>query len=141
VVVCLAVLTIPFIKFFSQIKNSTNLDSLQPGNNQIGAGDTNTTNTNNDSTQSSKITLTTTEVAKHNTADDCWLIINDSVYDVSSYVQYHPGGLAMVPYCGREATNAFNTKGGQGNPIQVAPPIFWPTICSVQWAPRSPLRP
>ena len=60
--------------------------------------------------------LDTTEVAKHNTTGDCWLIINNKVYSVSSYLSSHPGGVsAITAYCGRDATAAFNTKGGTGH--------------------------
>jgi hypothetical protein len=62
-------------------------------------------------------TVTASEVAQHNTAKDCWIIISNKVYDVSSYLRSHPGGEgAITPYCGKEATRAFETKdlGGAG---------------------------
>jgi cytochrome b involved in lipid metabolism len=55
------------------------------------------------------------EVAKHNKPTDCWLIISADVYDVSTYLEFHPGGAdIIIPYCGRDATQAFNTQGGRG---------------------------
>ncbi len=55
--------------------------------------------------------LSSKEVAKHNSSGDCWLIIDGKVYDVSSYIDYHPGGPeAIIPYCGKDATRAFQTK-------------------------------
>lgn len=54
---------------------------------------------------------TLSEVAKHATSDDCWLIINSRVYDVSSFLGQHPGGaFTIIPYCGKEATRAFDTQ-------------------------------
>ena len=53
------------------------------------------------------------EVAKHNTPTNCWLIINNKIYDVSQYLKFnlHPGENATItPYCGKEATTAFDTK-------------------------------
>lgn len=47
------------------------------------------------------------EVAKHNTASDCWLIINDRVYDVTKAVGPHPGGQAILAGCGKNATEMF----------------------------------
>lgn len=59
--------------------------------------------------------LTVAAVATHNSQSDCWLNINGNVYDVTQYIPYHPGGVAqIVNSCGKESTNAFNTKGGGG---------------------------
>lgn len=56
-------------------------------------------------------TLTLSEVQKHNTQSDCWIIINNKVYDLTSYFGIHPGGNSVIaPYCGTDGTNAFNTK-------------------------------
>lgn len=61
-------------------------------------------------------TITTTEVAKHNTATDCWEIVNNKVYNVTSAISVHPGGAeAIINLCGKDATTAFNTKGGKGS--------------------------
>ncbi|VVC00016.1 Cytochrome b5-like Heme/Steroid binding domain protein [uncultured archaeon] len=60
-----------------------------------------------------QITLSAAEVAKHSSKGDCWMTINGNVYDLSSFTT-HPGGDAYVPYCGTEATAAFETKGGTG---------------------------
>lgn len=54
------------------------------------------------------------EVAKHNSRDDCWIIINGKIYNVTNYIDNHPGGSILGNFCGQEATNAFNTKGGRG---------------------------
>ena len=36
---------------------------------------------------------TTAEVLQHNKEDDCWLIIDGSVYDVTRWIPRHPGAL------------------------------------------------
>jgi cytochrome b involved in lipid metabolism len=62
------------------------------------------------------VILNSKEVAKHNTNADCWLIINNKVYNVSDYASSHPGGARnILNYCGKEATEAFDTKGGRGD--------------------------
>jgi nitrate reductase (NAD(P)H) len=32
------------------------------------------------------------EIQKHDKMDDAWLIINNKVYDVTSVLDWHPGG-------------------------------------------------
>ncbi len=55
-------------------------------------------------------------VAQHSTASDCWFIISGKVYDVTSYIPYHPGGQgSIVSYCGRDATAAFGGIGHSSN--------------------------
>jgi cytochrome b involved in lipid metabolism len=60
------------------------------------------------------ITLSLTEVATHNTAADCWVVIASKVYDVTRYISAHPGGSVILEGCGKEATTLFDTKGGLG---------------------------
>lgn len=49
------------------------------------------------------------EVQKHNTKEDCWVIIHDKAYDVSDFVDEHPGGSAIIlKYAGKNATKAFD---------------------------------
>ncbi len=60
--------------------------------------------------------LTMEELALHDSQSDCWLLIEGNVYDVTSYISVHPGGISMITNnCGKESTLAFNTKGGSGD--------------------------
>lgn len=36
---------------------------------------------------------TTAEVSKHNTPNDCWIIINNKVIDATQFLSDHPGRL------------------------------------------------
>ncbi|GLB36281.1 putative cytochrome b5 family protein [Lyophyllum shimeji] len=48
------------------------------------------------------------EVAKHNSADSCWVIIKNKVYDVTEFLNEHPGGSGIIlKYAGRDATRAY----------------------------------
>nr|GME03435.1 cytochrome B5-like protein [Ipomoea batatas] len=47
------------------------------------------------------------EVALHNKRTDCWIIIKDKVFDVTSYVEEHPGGDAILAHAGDDSTEGF----------------------------------
>lgn len=52
------------------------------------------------------------EVLKHNTKDDLWLIIHGNVYDVTKFIDEHPGGEeVLVDVGGTDATDAFEDIG------------------------------
>jgi cytochrome b involved in lipid metabolism len=68
----------------------------------------------NNATVASNTKLNIAEVAKHNQTSDCYMVINNKVYNLSDYASSHPGGTRMIQnYCGKEATQAFDTKGGR----------------------------
>lgn len=42
---------------------------------------------------------TAEEVAKHNKPDDCWVIINEQVLNVTDFLPDHPGGKNAILLC------------------------------------------
>jgi cytochrome b5 len=52
------------------------------------------------------------EIATHNTADNLWLIVEGKVYDVTSFLEKHPGGQKpFLNYAGKDATERFKVIG------------------------------
>lgn len=48
------------------------------------------------------------EVAKHNTSKSCYIVLQGTVYDVTSYLEEHPGGAAiLLSNAGQDATAEF----------------------------------
>jgi len=47
------------------------------------------------------------DVTKHNSREDCWMIINGKVYDVTTWIDKHPGGDIILSYAGLDATDVF----------------------------------
>eukprot|EP01126_Amoeba_proteus_P062689 TRINITY_DN8568_c0_g1_i7.p1 TRINITY_DN8568_c0_g1~~TRINITY_DN8568_c0_g1_i7.p1 ORF type:complete len:265 (+),score=62.33 TRINITY_DN8568_c0_g1_i7:512-1306(+) len=47
------------------------------------------------------------EVSKHSTPKDCWMVISGKVYNVSKFVDEHPGGEIILEGAGKDATQLF----------------------------------
>lgn len=111
--------------------------SMQPDNNQETTSQAQVTNPNDDTSKENveetnvepsnsenteavgstkeNNTFTRQEVATHSTADDCWVIIEGQVYDLSGFDQQHPGGSQPITSsCGGNATTLFQTRSGMG---------------------------
>jgi len=50
------------------------------------------------------------DVAKHGEKTDCWMAINGSVYDVTPFIDNHPGGAIIATGCGKDASILFNLR-------------------------------
>uniref|UniRef100_A0A7C9DYF6 Cytochrome b5 heme-binding domain-containing protein n=1 Tax=Opuntia streptacantha TaxID=393608 RepID=A0A7C9DYF6_OPUST len=52
------------------------------------------------------------EAAQHNTKDDCWVVIDGKVYDVTPYLDEHPGGDdVLLTATGKDAQEEFEDAG------------------------------
>lgn len=72
-------------------------------------------------TDSSSDIFTMDEVSTHNSQSDCWMVIDGSVYDMTSYLPRHPGGIEQISAgCGIDASQLFATQGGEGSHSQNA---------------------
>ena len=66
---------------------------------------------------SQKDVYTLEEVAKHDNKNDCWMVIDGKVYDVTEFISAHPGGSAILQGCGTDATQLYETRPmGSGTP-------------------------
>ncbi len=67
------------------------------------------------------ISLSVAEIKTHDNKSDCWSIVNANVYNLTSYVQNHPGGAAVIAnICGKDGTKSFtNQHNTQGKPNNV----------------------
>lgn len=65
--------------------------------------------------QSGATSFTFAQVAAHNSAKSCYTLIRGSVYDVTTYITQHPGGVQKIlGICGKDGTSAFvDQHGGQ----------------------------
>lgn len=56
--------------------------------------------------------FTRSEVAEHNSNGSCWVIIGNRVYDVTKFLDEHPGGCeVLLEKAGEDRTEAFEDIG------------------------------
>jgi cytochrome b5 len=56
--------------------------------------------------------VTYEQCSAHNSAKDCWIVIAGKVYDVTEYLDEHPGGEDLIlQLAGRDATLDFEDAG------------------------------
>lgn len=95
-----------------EVKPQTDLSALLVGPFGAAAGDAGLSPT---------ATLSSEEVLKHSTGQDCWSVINGQVYDLTSYVSDHPGGADLInAICGKDGSAAFSGEhAGQQKPENI----------------------
>ncbi len=78
------------------------------------------TATSSVSTATSSGSYSMADVATHSTAQSCWTAIRGQAYDLTAWINKHPGGAsAILSLCGKDGTVAFtNQHGGQPRPEQ-----------------------
>ncbi|XP_043275079.1 cytochrome b5 isoform X2 [Venturia canescens] len=68
--------------------------------------------------------FTRAEVAKHNDSKECWLIIHNSVYNVTAFLNEHPGGEeVLLEQAGNDATETFEDVGHSSDARQMMEPF------------------
>jgi cytochrome b involved in lipid metabolism len=51
------------------------------------------------------------QVAANNSAASCWSVIDDNVYNLTVWINSHPGGIgAILSLCGKDGTSAFKAQ-------------------------------
>ena len=54
--------------------------------------------------------LSAVQVAEHNSRASCWIIVSGHVYDVTDFLEQHPGGAAVIlQYAGKDATEEYES--------------------------------
>lgn len=70
---------------------------------------------------SSAQSYTLADIAPHKDAKSCWVAVDGSVYDLTSFVGQHEGGdIAILSLCGRDGSADFHEQHGMGGREQQA---------------------
>jgi cytochrome b involved in lipid metabolism len=65
-----------------------------------------------DNTNKECTVMSLEEVGKHTSVNDCWVLLHGVVYDVSKYLDEHPGGPEIIQdVAGTDATEEFEDIG------------------------------
>jgi cytochrome b involved in lipid metabolism len=59
---------------------------------------------------SSTKAYTLTDIASHNSAASCWTAVNGYVYDVTTFINSHPGGKIILKACGTDGSALYNRE-------------------------------
>ncbi|GAA5852663.1 hypothetical protein JCM8547_002581 [Rhodosporidiobolus lusitaniae] len=52
--------------------------------------------------------LTLKEIASHNTAESAWVVVDGGIYDVTEFLEDHPGGKkVLLKACGKDSSKQF----------------------------------
>ena len=71
-------------------------------------------------------TISMQEVERHNSPDDCWVVINGKVYDLSTFQKTHPGGSNIITdHAGKDVSNLFNAV----HPKDIVQKLLSPEAC------------
>lgn len=55
-------------------------------------------------------TVSGDELASHNTRESCWIAINGTIWDVTTFIDQHPGGASLIlKVAGQDATEQYET--------------------------------
>ncbi|KIW75568.1 hypothetical protein Z517_10310 [Fonsecaea pedrosoi CBS 271.37] len=53
--------------------------------------------------------ISVSEISAHSTDTDCWIVVDDQIWDITKFAPEHPGGPGIIyKYAGRDATQAYN---------------------------------
>lgn len=67
------------------------------------------------------------EVARHNAKNDCWCVIHGKVYNLTNFLDKHPGGGSIiVKFAGKDATAAFDAA---GHPTDIVSQLGLDSLC------------
>ncbi|KAJ4375341.1 hypothetical protein N0V83_002427 [Neocucurbitaria cava] len=74
-------------------------------------------------------TVTRWETSRHNSKDSCWIILHGFVYDVTDFLDSHPGGKqTILEHAGYDATEAFEPFHSRDTLEKYLKPSFRPRV-------------
>ncbi|WVQ62991.1 uncharacterized protein L199_001140 [Kwoniella botswanensis] len=65
------------------------------------------------------------QLKEHNTRESLWMLLHDKVYDITAFMDEHPGGdEVLIEEAGRDATEAFEDVGHSDEAREMLPKML-----------------
>jgi len=110
-VVVLIVLMIPAYFYWKGQSRNAQTATVQD---QVTSQSSDEKNNSEHDAQKISTVYTMSDVQKANTEEKCWTVVEGKIYDITSFLNKHPGGKANVmKICGNDGTSMFNKKHGE----------------------------
>ncbi len=88
-------------------KNNNSSQNPESSTTATNTSGSNTSNPAEISDASATKTYSMADVAQHADQRSCWMVIEGKVYDVTTFIDRHPGGERILQGCGVDATGLF----------------------------------
>jgi cytochrome b involved in lipid metabolism len=99
--------------YFAKGTTSDMPNTTETPSTQTPTGGTGTVSTEPTPTPTGPRVFTMAEVAMHNSQASCFSVIRGNVYDLTSWINQHPGGASKIlALCGRDGTSSFEGQHG-----------------------------
>jgi len=103
------------LNWFSEDEDEDEDEEAEEGDDDSGAVATPTVTSPN----SGQPSYLFAEVQTHNTPSDCWGVVNGSVYDLTTWISRHPGGVSPIRgMCGTDGTEGYTGQHRNSKKIQ-----------------------
>ena len=74
--------------------------------------------------EDNKKEYTLEEISKHKKKSDAWLVISGKVYDITKWIDNHPGGDIIMKGAGKDATKMFKAIGHSSDSTKILKKLY-----------------
>ncbi|KAH3674432.1 hypothetical protein WICMUC_003269 [Wickerhamomyces mucosus] len=102
--------TFPLANSAQRSTNGRSKVMLEPGHSPLDWANLNSSGKNLRGIESHQFPIKVTKelLKQHIKVDDCWTVLGNKVYNITSYVKFHPGGVEEIMKCaGKDGTSLF----------------------------------
>ncbi len=93
--------------------DSTPNPSTQQDNATTTTATATTTTPTSTTTPATQNKFSLSQVSSHKSRTDCWVTVNGGVYNLTTWIDQHPGGAdKILALCGKDGSSAFNAQHG-----------------------------